>query len=152
MDACGRQQVGGKVCVRPAVSPPFLAGPCVLVPQACWWSKPCDHVVLAVSGADSTETGPVQPIVFEVSVKERRNGGHTWREHARSEGGRWSVIDDSTPVQRACGRSRSQTSFKFLTRSRVPPLPVGVGLDLVHPPRQLILDERKYLLHDLHDS
>ena len=31
---------------------PFLAGPRVLAPRASWWLRLCDHVVVAVSGAD----------------------------------------------------------------------------------------------------
>ncbi len=63
-------------------------------------------------------------------MQGRRNGGRTWGEQAGVGGGGWNADDDVIPIQRVCDRSRLQTSVKIFTRSRVPPLPVGVSLNL----------------------
>jgi hypothetical protein len=57
--------------------------------------RPCR---VAVSGRRLV---PVQPIAFEMSVKERRSGGRTWGEQAGAGGGGWNAIDDVTPAERA---------------------------------------------------
>ena len=59
-----------------------------------------DHVVLAASGVDFTETGPAQPNAFEMSVKLRRSGGRTWGDQARLEGGGRNAISDVTPIEK----------------------------------------------------
>ena len=95
---------------------PLLLDPVSLPPLASWWLRLCDNLC----GRPRCRLAPVQPIAFEMSVKERRRGGRTWvrsRGSRREQGEGWNAIGDGTQFEKGLCREAAHHSSLWRRRS-----------------------------------